>query len=163
MSFRIKICAAFLAGVLVLAARAETRVGDRFPALPAGAPAVAGQVAVIDFWASWCAPCKASFTAYARLHAAYAPRGVVVIGVGVDESAPAFAAFVKQFAPPFATVRDAGHRLVAEVRVPAMPACYLLGRDGRVRFVHQGFHGEATDRELRREIDSLLAENPPAQ
>ena len=55
-------------------------------------------------------------------------------------------------------MRDQGQLLVRRVRVPAMPTCYLLGRDGRVRFVHQGFHGDDTERELRREIGTLLAE-----
>ncbi|MDB6164948.1 MAG: Redoxin domain protein [Lacunisphaera sp.] len=144
--------------VLLAAAQAETRVGDRFPPL---VPAPAGRVVVVDFWASWCAPCKASFPAYARLQADYAPRGLVIVGVSVDENDAAFAAFVKKFAPPFATVRDRDRQLVTRVKVPAMPTCYVLGRDGRVRFVHEGFHGAATERTLRQEIDSLLAENPP--
>jgi thiol-disulfide isomerase/thioredoxin len=147
---------------LLSEARAETRVGDAFPPLGPDAPAVAGRVVVVDFWASWCAPCKASFPDYARLHADYAPRGLVIVGVSVDEDAGAFAAFVKKFAPPFAMRRDADHQLVAQVKVPAMPTCYVLGRDGRVRFVHAGFHGAATDRLLRQEIDSLLAESPPS-
>jgi peroxiredoxin len=40
-----------------------------------------------------------------------------------------------------------------------MPTCYVIGRDGKVRFVHLGFHGEGSARELRQEIDTLLAEN----
>jgi hypothetical protein len=50
---------------------------------------------------------------------------------------------------------------VGEVAVPAMPTSYLVGRDGRVRFIHQGFHGEATEREVRKEIEALLAEKAP--
>jgi thiol-disulfide isomerase/thioredoxin len=147
---------------------AEVRVGDAFPELAAGAleggavPATAGRIVMVDFWASWCAPCKASFPAYARLQADYGPRGVVIVAVSVDEHREAFEAFVKKFAPPFVALRDGQQRLVREVRVPAMPTCYLVGRDGRVRFLHQGFHGADTDRELRRELDALLAENPPS-
>jgi hypothetical protein len=40
-----------------------------------------------------------------------------------------------------------------------MPTCYLLGRDGRVRFYHEGFHGEIMERDLRREIETLLADH----
>ncbi len=116
----------------------------------------------MDFWASWCAPCKASFPAYARLQADYRARGLVIVAVSVDENQAKFTAFVKQEAPPFATLRDHTHQLVNQVRVPAMPTCYLLGRDGRVRFIHQGFHGAETDREIRRQIDALLAEPPPS-
>ena len=147
-----------------LPARAEVKVGDTFPALAAAGltggalPATAGQVVLVDFWASWCAPCKASFPIFAKLHNDYAPRGLVIVAVSVDEKAPDYESFVKKLAPPFATLLDRKHSLVSQVNVPAMPTSYLLGRDGRVRFVHAGFHGNDTALELRREIEALLAE-----
>ena len=95
---------------------------------------------------------------FAKLHADYAARGLVIVGVSVDDRAPDYTGFVKKLRPPFATVLDQGHTLVSKVAVPAMPTSYLLGRDGRVRFVHQGFHGDETERDLRREIEALLAE-----
>ena len=151
-----------------LAVRAEVKVGDAFPELSTAGvaalgrtekiPDTAGKVVLVDVWASWCAPCKASFPAMAKLHADYAKRGFVIVAVSVDEKAGAAAAFAKKMTPPFATLHDAGKKLVQQVEPPAMPTSYLLGRDGRVRFVHQGFHGETTERELRREIETLLAE-----
>jgi thiol-disulfide isomerase/thioredoxin len=149
------------------AGTAEVKVGDPFPSLASAtfdggaAPSIEGKVVLVDFWASWCAPCKASFPAYAKLQAEYAGRGLVIVAVSVDEHQDAYEAFVKKFSPGFATRRDRTQQLVRQVRVPAMPTCYLLGRDGRVRFLHQGFHGAETERELRQEIDTLLAENPP--
>ncbi len=145
-------------------ARAELKVGDSFPPLAeaglvGGAlPATAEQVVLVDFWASWCAPCKASFPAMARLHAEFAPRGLVIVAVSVDEKPAAYAAFLKRNAPPFAALHDAQQKLVRAVKVPAMPTSYLLGRDGRVRFVHRGFHGKTTEDELRGQIETLLAE-----
>ena len=149
---------------LAVAARAGVNPGDPFPSLPAAGldggapPATAGRVVLVDFWASWCAPCRAAFSAYARLEADYAPRGLVIVAVSVDESPAAYAAFVDRFRPPFAVRRDPDQHLVRRADIPALPTCYLLGRDGRVRFVHQGFHGDETERELRREIDRLLAD-----
>jgi thiol-disulfide isomerase/thioredoxin len=148
-------------------ARAEVKVGDVFPALDAaqlaplagGAlPATPGQVVLVDFWASWCTPCKASFPMIAKLHQELAARGLVVVAVGIDEKPAAAAAFVKKLAPPFPTVHDHRQKLVQQVGVPTMPTSYLIGRDGRVRFIHQGFHGDRTDRELRQHIATLLAE-----
>lgn len=155
----------FLAGAGFV--RAEVKVGEAFPAFaPAGVvtlaggelPDTAGKVVLVDFWASWCAPCKASFPAMAKLHADYAARGLVVAAVSIDEKPGAAVAFVKKMAPPFGALHDREQKLVRQVVVPAMPTSYLIGRDGRVRFMHQGFHGDATDRELRKEIEALLAE-----
>ena len=79
------------------------------------------------------------------------------MAVSVDERPADFAAFVKKWSPPFAVLHDRGQQLVRTVKVPAMPTTYLLDRAGRVRFLHQGYHGESTDRELRAELDQLLA------
>ena len=147
---------------------AQVVAGDLFPALSAAAlgggplPATAGKVTLVDFWASWCAPCKASFPAYSRLQTDFRARGLVVVAVSVDESAPAYAAFVAKLKPAFTTVHDARHLLVAQVQVPTMPTSYLVDRSGRVRFLHPGFHGDATERELRAEVEILLAEQAPA-
>lgn len=161
---------ALLLIVLALSAaatRAETKVGDTFPPLdPAhlaplaggGLPATSGQVVLVDFWASWCAPCKASFPMMTKLHQDFAARGLVVVAVGIDEKPAAAAAFVKKLAPIFPTVHDRTQQLVQQVVVPTMPTSYLLGRDGRVRFIHQGFHGDRTEGDLRRQIASLLSE-----
>jgi thiol-disulfide isomerase/thioredoxin len=143
--------------------RADVGVGQPFPALTTAGlvgtlPATNGQVVLVDFWASWCAPCKASFPAFAKLHADYASRGLVIVAVSVDEKASAYDGFIKKMKPPFAVVHDASQKLVGEVKVPSMPTSYLIGRDGRVRFLHSGYHGDSTERELRQEIDTLLAE-----
>ena len=156
----------FLLGCVAAVLRAEIKTGDVFPALDAAnlAPiagelaATSGQVVLVDFWASWCGPCKASFPMMARLHKDYSARGLVIAAVSVDEKPAAAAAFAKKMSPPFAAVHDREGRLVRVVSVPTMPTSYLVGRDGRVRFVHVGFHGDTTERQLRQQIESLLQE-----
>jgi thiol-disulfide isomerase/thioredoxin len=169
MSSHLKITALCVGACIALTGlHAGMTVGDKFPPLDAFPfaggipPDTAGKVTLVDFWASWCAPCKASFPIYAQLQTDFQSRGLVVVAVSVDEKQAAFEAFVRQLKPPFVTMRDQDHRLVSRVDVPTMPTCFLLGRDGRVRFVHQGFHGAETTQDIRREIDTLLAENPPS-
>lgn len=147
-----------------LTVRAQIAPGDVFPSLSAAGltggplPETAGRVVLVDFWASWCAPCKASFPTFARIHADFAPRGLVIVAVSVDQKPAAYASFVKKWAPPFAALLDQEQKLVGVVKVPAMPTSYLIDRTGRVRFVHSGFHGSSTENELRQNIETLLAE-----
>lgn len=157
---------AFLCIVLALTAitgRAEIKAGDSFPALAdaglvsldgAAIPQLGGKVTLVDFWASWCAPCKASFPAMAKLHADYSARGLQIVAVSVDEKPGAAAAFWKKMAPPFSAVHDKEQKLVQQVAVPTMPTSYLIDRDGKVRAVHVGFRGDLS--QLRREIEELL-------
>lgn len=156
--------AGLLLGVSFLPARAEPAVGTVFPRLADAQlegtlPATDGRVLLVDFWASWCGPCKESFPALAQLQADYGPRGVTVIGVSVDEKATAYAAFLKRHSPPFATLRDQAHKLVAAVKVPAMPTSFIIGRDGRVRAVFVGYHGGETEHAVRAALDLVLAES----
>lgn len=161
-SFRFAVVAALGAAVLV---RADLKVGDAFPPLSATDvvnlaggenPSLADKVTLVDFWASWCAPCKASFPALAQLHADYGSRGFQIIAVSIDERPAAAVAFWKKMAPPFVALHDRGQKLVQQVVVPTMPTSYLVDRKGRVRYVHAGFRGDLA--EMRRHIEALLTE-----
>ncbi|MEX2044649.1 MAG: TlpA disulfide reductase family protein, partial [Opitutus sp.] len=151
-----KLCAILVLGWLSNPGlQAELRPGDPMPSLEsmelAGSeiPATSGRVVLLDFWASWCAPCRASFPAFAELHREYAARGLLILAVGVDEKPAAHAGFLKKMNPPFVTLHDRNQRLVAAVSVPAMPTSLLFGRDGRLRAIHEGFHGRTTVDALR--------------
>ena len=153
--------------VLMLAtvslAAAEVKVGAPFPdlggfGLEGPLPAQSGRVVLVDFWATWCGPCKASFPAYTQLQRELGERGFTIVAVSVDKQKGAYDEFVKKFAPAFPTLRDAGQKMVGEVKVPAMPTSYLLDRHGILRSVHSGFHGDGTVKELREEIIKLLEE-----
>jgi hypothetical protein len=65
--------------------------------------------------------------------------------------------------PAFATLYDSRHKLVSLIQVPTMPTSYLLDRSGRVRFMHPGFYRGQTERELRKEIETLLSEKSATQ
>lgn len=164
-----KLIALFAAGLLFAAAfsfaQAELARGAAFPnlveaQLEGTLPDTQGRVVLVDFWASWCAPCKASFPALGQLHADYSARGVTILGVSEDDKAKDYTAFLKKYAPPFATVRDAAHKLAGAVKVPAMPTTIVLGRDGRVRAIFTGYHGDETEKSIRAALDQVIAESP---
>lgn len=142
---------------------AKTEVGQPMPQLSgllpgAKVPNTKGKVVLVDFWASWCGPCKASFPALARLHQKYAARGLVIIGVGVDDDAAKHQAFIARQQVPFALVHDSQHKAAAFFAPSTMPSSYLVDRKGVIRFLHSGFKGARTEAEYAEEIESLLAQ-----
>ncbi len=146
-----------------LVACAEVKVGEPFPDLSAFSldgqlPARAGRVVLVDFWATWCSPCKASFPFYSALQTELNAKGFTLVAVSVDKKAEPYADFIKRFSPTFVTVRDGAQKLVANVQPPAMPTCYLIDRQGVLRLVHSGFHGDADGQKIRAEIIKLLEE-----
>ena len=122
---------------------------------------IKGQVILLDFWASWCGPCKISFPAMEELGKKYSSQGFSVIAVSVDEKAENMQRFVKSAKVSFTIVRDAQHKLVSAVNVKAMPTSFLIDRSGKIRFVHNGFDREQTMREYVKEIEELLKEPKP--
>jgi len=157
-----------LIGILLIsqlgAGGGETvKVGDPFPdlkqfQLEGPLPdRLKGKVVLVDFWASWCVPCKASFPVLAELHQRYATRGFVILAVNVDEQKGAMERFLKKYPAPFAVVRDATQKLAAAVNARTMPSSFLLDADGRVRFMHNGFKAD-TGKEYEKEIEELLKE-----
>lgn len=158
--------AAALALVAFHAAAAPLKPGDAFPAfadftLEGTVPDCKGKVVLVDFCASWCAPCRASFPAMNELQTRYAGKDLVIIAVSVDEKRATLDAFLKRTPASFAVVRDAQQKLVAAARVETMPTSFILGRDGRVRFIHAGFKGRETKQKYQDQIDSLLAPSTP--
>ncbi len=153
--------AALLAGGY-LNASAALKIGDTLPdlsgySLEGKLPQHCdGKVVIVDFWASWCLPCAASFPVLEQLHQKYGDQ-LVVIAVNVDEKASNMDGFLNKHAVSFDVVRDAGQKLVAMVEPETMPTSFVLDQTGKVRYLHNGFHGESTRKEYVREIESLLS------
>lgn len=144
-----------------LADAAPPKAGDAFPdlkpfALEGSVPELKGKVVLLDFWASWCGPCKKSFPVMADLQKEFGPRGFEVVAVSVDEKSAAMEAFVKKTQPPFTVVRDGQGRMAEAAGVDKMPTSFLLGADGRVVAIHSGFEGEATRKQYQQEIAAAL-------
>lgn len=98
-----------------------------------------GKVVIVDFWASWCVPCRRSFPWLNSMHDKYADEGLVIIGVNLDQEDTAAREFLAEFPPRFSIVYDTSKELAKEFGVVAMPTSYLIGRDGEIREHHYGF------------------------
>ena len=120
-----------------------------------------GKVVLLDFWASWCGPCRKSFPAMQELHKQYAERGLTIVAVSVDDKREDMERFLKNEKVSFAVVRDAGQKLVAAADVAAMPTSFLIDRAGKIRYVHKGFAGDKTVKQYQEQIEQLLKEPAP--
>ena len=117
---------------------------------------VRGRVTLLDFWATWCAPCRKSMPELQALHEKYADRGLSVVGISIDEGGePKVKKFVesKKFTYPIAVDSEKSPAWDA-FRVKAVPAAFLLDRDGRVVAQWTGAPADAS--ELERKLEELL-------
>lgn len=113
-----------------------------------------GRVVIVDFWASWCAPCKEAMPFYAGLQARH-PENLTVLGVNVDEDIDAMRRSLRVSPPGFEVVRDDGGQVVEAFGVEAMPTTFFLDREGKVVLVHRGFV-QSDREELERLVQNLI-------
>ena len=149
-------------GVLAGTCLGGVKTGEAFPdlssfklegKLPDTAKA---KVIMVDFWASWCEPCKQSFPVMEDLHQRYSKDGLIIVAVNVDENRADMEAFLKKNNVTFAVLRDPNQKLVERAGVATMPTSFLIDKDGKVRFLHNGFRGAETKKKYDEEIQSLL-------
>lgn len=133
-------CAAgLLAACMLLIAMASGAAvtGDVISSLDLSA--LRGKVVVVDFWASWCAPCRRSFPWLDAMQRKYADQGLVVIGVNEDNAFEDAEAFLAEVPVGFRIVPDEDGEIAREFELIAMPSTYLIGRDGKLAARHLGF------------------------
>lgn len=114
-----------------------------------------GKVVLVDFWASWCGPCKQALPAYDKIYKKYAKKGFVVLGVNVDDEIKSGKDFLKEHPVAFPHVYDASKKLVGQVGVETMPTSYLIAKDGTVHQVHLGFR-QGDDKKMEAKVVQLL-------
>lgn len=132
-------------------------VGGSTGAADLNLSAYRGKVVYVDFWASWCGPCKQSFPWLDRLAREYASQNFVVIGVNVDKDREHAERFLSDTPADFSIVYDPNGELATAYKVAGMPGGVLIDRAGHVRFQHAGF-SEKQKGIYEEQVQSLLAE-----
>lgn len=122
-------------------------------------PELAGKVTYIDFWASWCAPCKASFPEMERIYQENTASGFQIVAISVDSTDKAMQRFLDRAKPSFVIVRDVTQKLVADAGIEVMPTSFLVDKNGVIRAVHYGWRGSESSKKLESEIAELLKED----
>ncbi len=116
-----------------------------------------GKVVYLDFWASWCAPCRHSFPWMDGMQRAYSNRGLVVVGVNLDQEHELAERFLREMGPHFRIVFDPQGAIAEAFKVSGLPASFVIDRHGNVRFKHLGFR-EGDQPALDAQVSALLEE-----
>ncbi|HEY0973094.1 MAG TPA: TlpA disulfide reductase family protein [Solimonas sp.] len=155
-----------LAGLLLcVALPSPAQTGPAAPSIwlpqadgtPTGLRDLRGQVVLVDFWASWCAPCLKSLPQLEGWYGELRARGFTVLAVNVDTERKKALAFLKRKPVRYPVVYDAEGWWPEQYGVGGMPASYLVDRQGRLRQSYSGYSEKDLPR-IRRDVEALLAE-----
>ncbi len=114
-----------------------------------------GQVVYLDFWASWCTPCRASFPWMNEMQKRYADKGLTIVAVNLDNEKDKAREFISATHPNFTIAFDPDGKVAEQYEVMGMPSSYLIDRHGKLHSSHIGFR--AKDRtELEKSIVEIL-------
>jgi peroxiredoxin len=123
---------------------------------PGDLASLRGRVVLLDFWASWCGPCRESFPFYNQLFDEYGRQGLCIVGISVDEQASNVRAFLRRTPAKVRILHDPSGGVAARFAPERMPTSFLLDRNGLIRHVHSGFD-RAQKAAIEREVRELLS------
>ena len=166
-----KLAAALLTLSLSFSALAEkVKEGDAFPTDLAGVKLVdiktkkevklaslvkSGKVVILDFWASWCEPCKEALPALNKLYGKYKGKGLVVVGINVDENPKDRDTFLSKHKVSFPLLSDEGLKLIKQMDIKTMPTSFVLDGTGTVQMIHKAFR-TGDDKKYEAEITKRI-------
>jgi len=114
-----------------------------------------GQVIYVDFWASWCGPCRKSFPWLNEMQANYGPQGLTVLSVNVDAKKSFALEFLEEFPANFDVIYDPKGKIARSYDLRGMPSSFIVDRQGTVVATHVGFN-EQKKHQYETEIKNLL-------
>ena len=115
-----------------------------------------GKVVLVDFWATWCEPCKKSFPKLEELRVKYGASGLEIVGISEDdEDGGAIKKFAETYGAKFPLLWDKDKALAGKYKPPNMPSSFLVDKNGVVRHVHLKYR-DGDENEIEREVKSLL-------
>jgi len=157
---------AIVAVALFLSASASfvAHAGDAIPDVtlypmngkPLTLAAFKGKVVLLDFWASWCAPCRKSFPFLDELQTKHASEGLQVLGLTLEEDTDAVTGFLESVPVNFTILRDTSERAGEAFGVVAMPTSFLIDREGRIAARFEG-GDESVHKKIEAAVATLLA------
>jgi peroxiredoxin len=116
-----------------------------------------GRVVLVNFWATWCGPCRQEMPHLNRLYEKYRSSGFVLLGVNIDEDSRVATEVAAKLALKFPVLLDTDKKVSRLYDMSAMPATVLIDRDGRVRFLHRGYR-DGVEKTYEQQIRDLLKE-----
>ena len=115
-----------------------------------------GKVVLLDFWASWCGPCRQSFPLYEKLHGELPAQDFALLAINLDEMAEGPAAFLFEHPVSYTSLADPAGEVAKKCGLIGMPTSFVIDRDGIVHSRHTGFKPQDIDA-VRGEIRELIA------
>lgn len=116
-----------------------------------------GQVVMLNFWASWCGPCRQEMPLMNEIHDEYQHLGFTVLAVNVDENVADAERFLNAVPVDFPILYDRGGKVSELYQVDAMPTTVMIDRDGQRRFLHRGYQSGYED-DYRQQVRQLVRE-----
>ena len=116
-----------------------------------------GNVVLINFWASWCGPCREEMPLLNALHKKYQPLGFTVLGINVEEQTDKARGFLSNYPVDFPILLDKTNEVSRQYKVIAMPTTVVVDRDGNMRYLHEGYK-PGDEKKYRQMVKKLVRE-----
>lgn len=113
------------------------------------------RVVLVDFWATWCPPCRESIPFLQKMHDKYSKKGLVVAGISLDDNIQEVKTYAKNNKLKYTLLLDKDKKAAKKYGVSSIPTIFLIDKSGKIKYVHVGL-SEDLEKQLEKEIKLLL-------